>query len=73
MVLMRDSHITSVMYCPVCGKQCQVIVDTFCYLCVDCDNQWFYSNGVYCSKSNLEDSRNDETGIEIWLQILPGK
>ena len=56
MVSMPDSPIRSAMYCPICGNQCQVIVETFCYLCVDCDAQWFYSNGVFYSESSLGQS-----------------
>ena len=65
MVSMQDSHNWSVMYCPVCGKQCQVIVEAFCFLCVDCDDQWFYSNGVFCLESSLEPiSKGDTEGSD---------
>ena len=64
MVLMQDSHRGSAMYCPGCGKECQVIVETFCFLGGDCDNQWFYSNGVYYLESSLEYFSSGETVIE---------
>ena len=54
------------MFCPECGTKCEIVIDSYttCYLCITCDQQWYYLNGAYYAESALEPCPNrDEVEV----------